>query len=224
MFKVVPAGARAAAGDGVGGLDDNRFDRLIRIFAMMSLHGFDNLFGDVELLEDAAADFDMRTRNFVVQGLADVVEERSGLGHGHVGTQFLGNHASHVGHLDGMLQHILTVTGAKMESAENSEQFGVEIVDFAFHGGRFTLFLDDFIDLRFGLGHKLLDFGRLNATVGNQTIERELGHRAADWVERGEGNGVGRVIDYYLDSGGPLERFDVAAFFADDFAFQFVGG
>jgi hypothetical protein len=56
-----------------------------------------------------------------------------------------------------------------------------------------------------------------------QLLERDARGLAADRVEAGQDDGLGRVVDDDVDAGGLLERADVAALAADDAALHLVG-
>ena len=59
---------------------------------MVSLHRLDHCLIDAELGENAAADFHVRTGYFMVDGLADVVEEGTCACDCDVGTELFGEH------------------------------------------------------------------------------------------------------------------------------------
>jgi hypothetical protein len=70
----------------------------------------------------------------------------------------------------------------------------------------------------------LLDPRRMDAPVLDQLLERRPSHLAPEAVERGEDDGLRRVVDDEIDAGQMLERPDVAALPPDDPAFHVVGG
>ena len=120
---------------------------------MVRLHCFDHFLAHAEFLQDAAADFDVCTGDLVIDGLADVMEERSRAGDSLIGAQFRGEHARQVSDFDRVVEHVLAVAGAEVEAAENHDKFGVEIRDFGLERGFGALLLDDVVDFLLGLLH-----------------------------------------------------------------------
>src|SRR6185437_1573576 len=74
----IAARARTAARDRIRDLHNHGLRRFIRIFLVVRLHRLNHFLIDAEFFENATAYFDMRARHFVIDGLADVMEERSG--------------------------------------------------------------------------------------------------------------------------------------------------
>src|ERR1043165_5244633 len=74
------------------------------------------------------------------------------------------------------------------------------------------------IDLLPHLLDELLDAGGVNAAVLHEALERDARDLAADRVEAGEDDRLGRVVDDEVDAGGQLERANVAPLAADDAA------
>ena len=77
---------------------------------------------------------------------------------------------------------------------------------------------------RSGLGDDLLDAARDGCVRRRELRQRESGDLAADRIETGEGDRLGRVVDDQVDPGRLLERADVAALAADDPALHLVVG
>ena len=69
-----------------------------------------------------------------------------------------------------------------------------------------ALFLDNAIDLTFGLLVHFLYLGGLDAAVSKEHFEGGLRNLAADRVERGDSNGVRRVIDDHFYTGHTLKK------------------
>jgi hypothetical protein len=70
----------------------------------------------------------------------------------------------------------------------------------------------------------VLDAARVDAAVGDELLEGDARRLAADRVEAGEDDGLGRVVDDDVDAGRLLERADVPPLAADDAALHLVGG
>ena len=62
----------------------------------------------------------------------------------------------------------------------------------------------------------------MDAAVGNEPLDRQLGDLAAVGIEAGQDDRARRVVDDEIDAGGVFEGADVAAFAADDAALQVV--
>ena len=62
----------------------------------------------------------------------------------------------------------------------------------------------------------------MNASVGNQSLDRDLGDLASIGVEAREDDGAGRVVDDQLHAGGGFQRPDVPSLAADDATFEIV--
>ena len=83
--------------------------------------------------------------------------------------------------------------------------------------------LDDLrIDLLARPVHHFLDAPGVNAPVGDELLQRQPCHLAADRIEAGDHDGVRGVVDDDVHSGGQLERADVPAFATDDPALHLV--
>ena len=97
-------------------------------------------------------------------------------------------------------------------------------MDAGLEGGALALLLDDVIHLAAGLLHHVLDAGGMDAAVGDELLQGDSRHLAADGVEAGHGDGLGGVVDDEIDAGDGLEGADVAALAADDAALHLVVG
>ena len=81
----------------------------------------------------------------------------------------------------------------------------------------------DQVDLGPGLGDDFLDAAGVDAAVGDELGDRQSRDLAADRVEAGQHDGLGRVVDDQVDARRLLEGPDVAALAADDPALHLVG-
>ncbi len=89
-------------------------------------------------------------------------------------------------------------------------------------GGLLAGLAHDELDLGARLGDDLLDPARVDAAVGDELGHGQPGHLAADGIEPGEHDRLGRVVDDEVDPGRLFERADVAALAADDPALHLV--
>ena len=80
------------------------------------------------------------------------------------------------------------------------------------------------LDLGLALLVLLLDPVRMDPAVEDELLQGQPGDLTADWVEAGQQNRLGRVVDDQVDAGDLLERADVAALATDDPALHLVGG
>ncbi len=71
----------------------------------------------------------MAALNFVVDRLADIVQETGALGQGNVHAELSGEQAGDLGDLDGVVEHVLTVARAESQTAEELDEIGLQPVD-----------------------------------------------------------------------------------------------
>ena len=137
---------------------------------------------------------------------------------------FFGQHAGQKGDFDRMPQHVLAVTGAEAQPAEQMDDFWMQAADFGFLDGFFAEFLDVLFHLGLRFVHDFFDPRGMNAAVGNQLAQRHTGDFAAHRIEAADDHHARRVVDDHVDAGGFFEGANVATFAADDAAFHFVVG
>ena len=183
-----------------------------------------NLVALVELLGQFRTNGDMRALDLVVNGLADVVQETRALGKLHVGAQLGGHDARQVGHLDGVLKHVLAVAGAVFHAAQQANQFVVNAVQVGFEDGLFAGLADLVVDLLASLLDHFLDAGGMDAAVHDELFQRDAGHLAANRIEAGDNDRLGRIVDDQIDAGRGFQGADVAALAADDAALHVIVG
>ena len=152
------------------------------------------------------------------------MQQACALGKRHVDAELGCHQARDVRDLDGVVQNVLTIGRAVFLAAQELDELGVQVVDAGLKGGAFALDLDGVVDLTAGLFDHVFDAGGMDAAVGDELFERQPRDLAADRVERGDGNGLRRVVDDEVDAGDGLKRADVAALAADDAALHFIVG
>ncbi len=123
-----------------------------------------------------------------------------------------------------MLEHVLAVGGAQPESAHGPDELRGQAVHprplrCLVAGGEGPL-----VGAGDGLGVGRLDALRVDAAIGHERLERDLGDLAALGVEAGQHHGVGGVVDQHVDTGERLEGADVPPLLADDPALHLLGG
>src|SRR3989454_11545595 len=89
--------------------------------------------------------------------------------------------------------------------------------------GLLARFHDPGLDLGPALPDAFLDPPGMDASVGDQALEREPAHLTPHGVEAGDHDRVRRVVDDHVHAGGGLEGADVATFTPDDPPFHLVG-
>ena len=168
------------------------------------------------------ADLRVRPVDLVVDGLADVVQQTGTAGHLGVRAE-LGRHdTGEMGYFDGVVQHVLSVACAELQTAESAHQLGGQTMDICVEAGLLSGLLDDGLDLGFGLSVGLLDAGRMDAAVGDELGQGETRDLSAHTVEPAQDDRLGGVVDDEIDAGDTLEGTDVAALAADDSALHVV--
>ena len=191
---------------------------------MVGLDGVEDILFLLVLAAELHAQIDMGALELVVQGLADIVEQAGPLGSIHVQAQLRGHEAGNVADLDGVLEDILAIAGAVVETAQHLLDLRVEAADAGLQGGALAFALDDGVHLAAGLLHHLLNVGGVDAAVGNELLQGNPGHLTADGLKAGDRNGLRGVIDDEIHTGESLNGADIAAFTADDTALHLVIG
>ena len=224
VLHVLPTGAGAGGGDGISGLNQHGNDGLGLHVAVVRLDGVDDDGILLELPGKIRAQLNVAALYLVVNGLAQIMEQSGALGKRHVDAELGCHQARDVRDLDGVVQNVLTIGRAVFLAAQELDELGVQVVDAGLKRGAFALDLDGVVDLAAGLFDHVFDAGGMDAAVGDELFERQPRDLAADRVERGDGNGLRRVVDDEVDAGDGLKRADVAALAADDAALHFVAG
>jgi len=180
--RVAPR-ARTAPRDGIRHLHDNRFGDLERVFVVMRLHRLNHALANVKLLEDTAPDLDVRALNLVIDRLADVVQKRSGARNRLVNAELLREHAGEMRRLYRMLKQVLPVARAEVETAEERRQLRIKTDDTGLICRGFALLLHNIRNFGTSLLDDLLYLDRLDASVGDEFLERNLRDVPTEWVE-----------------------------------------
>jgi hypothetical protein len=106
--------------------------------------------------------------------------------------------------------------------ADQLDQFPVRAVKADLQQSVLSHFDQLFLQLGADLLHDLLDARRMDAPVGDEALQRDARHFAAEGVERGEDHRLGGVINDHIHAGGSFEGADVPPLPADDPAFHLV--
>ena len=141
--------------------------------------------------------------------------------HGHR-ARALGHDAREPGDLGRVGQDVLPVTRAELQASHQPQDLGMQIVQAEFKGDGAAFLADLLVGFFLDLLNDLLDARRVDASVGNELLDRLLRDLPPVGIESREDDGAWRVVDDQVDAGGELERADVASFAADDAALEIV--
>ena len=176
------------------------------------------------LLCEVAADLRMGPFHFVINGLAQVMEQ-SGPARQFLVHTALGRHdTGEIGDFPGMHQHILAVARPILEPPDELDDFRVYIMNAEVEGSFLSLvfhchiqFLPDFI-------RDLFDPGRMDPAVLHQPLNGQPRDLSSERIVAGQDNRLRRIVDDEIDPGCRLERPDVPSFPPDDSSLHLVVG
>src|SRR5215210_8932895 len=114
--------AGAGRRDRVCGGDQHVLHRLHLDLVVVGAYGAHHVVRLPALLREAAPDQGVGALDFMVNGLADIVQQGGPADDLDVGTELLGHHAAEVGDLDGVGQHVLAVGSPVLQRAEKPQQ------------------------------------------------------------------------------------------------------
>src|SRR5215203_3222835 len=115
-------GAGTGRRDRVCGGDQHVLHRLHLDLVVVGAYGAHHVVRLPTLLREAAPDQGVGALDFMVYGLADIVQQGGPADDLDVGTELLGHHAAKVGDLDGVGQHVLAVGSPVLQRAEKPQQ------------------------------------------------------------------------------------------------------
>src|SRR6476660_7678223 len=178
--------ARAGPGtaDCVGSGHDEGLDRLWLLFAVVRGDGVDNLGRAAEPAGDICADQGVRAFDFVVDCLADVVEQPRCLADVDVRADLGGQGAGDDRGFQRVGQDVLPVAGAEFEPAKQLDQVRMQANDIRLIGDALALFADRAIQLGLRLVDNVLDPGRVDPAVLKQLLQHAPRQLATEWVVR----------------------------------------
>ena len=168
------------------------------------------------------ADAGMGSLHLVIDRLPDIVKESGPLCLLDVHLQFGRHHSREMGHINGMLKDILGIARPKLQAAQQHDQLGMQIVDSDIEGDPLSGFLDDRIHLRPHLLDDLFDPTRMDAAVGDQSLQGKARHFPAHRIEAGKHDRLRRVIDNQVYSCRRLDRPNVSSLPADDSSLHLI--
>ena len=189
---------------------------------MMRQNSIDNQVGLTELLGNFAADFNVRAFHFMVNSLADIMQQAGTFSQNNVNTKLRSHYTCQVSNLNRMVQHILTIAGTIFQAAQQLNQFGVQTMHSDSKGCLFAGFLNLLLNLFLCLFNHFLNAGRMNTTIINQFFQSETGNLAAYRIEAGNNNSLRSIIDNQIDAGKGFQSTDVTAFTTDNASLHLI--
>ncbi len=177
----------------------------------------------VVLLAQAIAQLDVRTLVLVGHSLAHVVQHPGALDPLDVEAHLGGHVAGEEGNLLGVLELVLAVRGTEAEPAERLDDLRVHVVDSELVQDLLGSLHHALLDLGARLLHHLLDAPRMDASVLDETLERDAGRLTPHRIEGGEHHRLRRIVDDDVHTGRLLEGPNVATFASDDASLHLVG-
>ncbi len=118
----------------------------------------------------------------------------------------------------------MAIAGAEVEPAQEVHDPLVDGMDLDLLAGCLAQLLNMPLQFALGFGNDFFDARGVDAAVGDEFVQGNACHFAADGVEGADDHDARRVVDDHIHARGLLERADVPAFAADDPAFHFVVG
>src|SRR6266508_3445830 len=165
------ARSRPRGREGVGAVDEHRLERARLVVAMVALHRMDHVTRLAELLQDLSAELQMCPFHLAVDRLAYVVEEAGALGHLDIRAELRRHVGREPGDLLGMLEHVLAVGGAVLQSSQQLDELRVQIRNRELQSGRFSLLADLLPQLRAHLLDDLFNARGVDASVRDEFLQ-----------------------------------------------------
>src|SRR5215211_5679224 len=176
--------------------DEHVLHRLHLDLVVVGAYGAHHFVSLPALLREAPPDQGVGALDFMVYGLADIVQQCGPAGDLDVGAEFLGHHATEVGHLDRVGKHVLAVGSPVLQRAEKPQQVVVHAArDLGVVERLASCGLHLFLHVLAGLRDDLLDAPRVDASVLHEPSHLDPRHLAPDRVEAGDHHRLGRVVD-----------------------------
>ena len=160
------------------------------------------------------ADDRVRALDLVAHGLADVVEERASLGDRRVHTQFRSDRGGELCGFDEVAQHVLPVRGSVPELSQEAHELRVEIGDADLERGVLARPTDLLLDVALRSLVDLLDAGRVDPAVGDESLQGHPSDLPTHGIEAGEDDGFRGVVDDEVHA--QVRRLQALADFSHD--------
>ena len=158
----------------------------------------------------------------LVHTLADIMEEAGPLCQCRIEAEFAGHHAREEGDLHAVLQHVLSVTRPILHTAEKSENLAMRAMEAHFQERVFARLENLLLQFIPHLFHDLFDPGGVDASVSDQSFERDACHLAPERIECRQDDGLGSVVHDNVDPCCRLEGPDIPSLAPDDAALHLI--
>jgi len=188
----------------------------------MRLNGVNDGFAFFVFTRNIDSDLNMRTFDFMVERLADIMQQAGAAGKSRVDAELAGHDAGKIGNLQRMVENVLTVAGAVTQPSEQLDKLRMNAVDARLDHGAFAFCLDGGIHLAASLFHHFLNAGGMNPSVGDQAFQCDAGHLAANRFKAGKRDRFRRVVNNQVNAGQCFQCADIPAFTTDDAALHFI--
>src|SRR3989344_754918 len=129
-------------------------------------------FIDSEFLQNPPADFNVRSRDFVVHRFSDVVKKRAFLRYRDVGPYFRGEHTRKMRHFNRMLENILSVACAEAQPSQERLEPRIQVKNLHLVCGFFSRFVDLLFDFFARFFYGFFDSRRLDPSVLDKHFKR----------------------------------------------------
>ena len=188
----------------------------------MCHHRVDDLGRFTVAARNFAANDGVRPLDLLVNGLAEIMQQRRRFTDVHIGAQLMRDGAREYGYFNGMRQHVLPVTCAEMQPPQQFKQFGLQSVHAGIQRRPLALFADNQIHFLPRLGYHVLDTRRVDAPIDDEARQCQARNFAAYRIKAGEDHRLRCVIDNQVDAGRRLQRANVAPLAPDNAAFHLI--
>ena len=186
--------------------------------------GMDDVLALVVLFGDIGANEGMGPFDFMVDGLADIMQQTGALGLFDIHAQFRGHHAAQGRDLQGVLQHVLGEGRTVTQLAQQADDLGMDAVHPGIKRGLFAHLAHLGIQFLLAFLDDVLDAGGMDAAILDQALQGHLGHLTAQRTVRGQDDGLRCIVDDEVHTGGGFESADVAPLTSDDASFHIFAG
>ena len=139
---------------------------------MMRGDGIDDLRRFTVLARQLRADDRVRTFDFMIHGLADIVQQRGPARLFFIQTQLRRHRTANERRFDGMEQHVLRVTVTILEPAQELDDLRMNAVNTDIENRLLTGLANRLVELLLRFAHDFFDTAGMNAAVGDQFFQR----------------------------------------------------
>ena len=192
------------------------------VVAVVALHGMDHLVGFTMLVQQIAAKLEVSSVHLTVHRLADVMNQPGSLRNRGVGAELRCHVVAEPCDLHRVLERVLAVRGAELQSSQKLEELGVEIRNPDLERGGLTVGQQLLLHLSLDLGYQLLNAAGVDAPILDQLGQRQSRDLTSHRFEAREDHRLGRVVNDQIDTCRLFESSDVAALSTDDSALHLV--